>query len=74
MLLTIEKVAVLRTIPIFASIPDYVLASVASIIEEIELQPGETFISMGVYGDYAGALMQRIKWRALGRWRISADR
>lgn len=51
MLLTIEKVAILRTVDIFANIPDYVLASVAQIIEEVELEPGDTFIQEGAIED-----------------------
>lgn len=51
MLLTIEKVAVLKTIDIFAGTPDYVLASVARIVEELSLLPGESFISQGDLGD-----------------------
>lgn len=47
MLLTIEKVAVLRNIPLFADIPSHVLAPVAGIIEEIELEAGKTFIQEG---------------------------
>lgn len=51
MLLTIEKVAVLKAIDIFAETPDYVLASVAHIVEELNLVPGETFINEGDLGD-----------------------
>lgn len=51
MLLTIEKVAILKSVNIFAETPDYVLASVASIADEVNLQPGETFIQEGDLGD-----------------------
>jgi CRP-like cAMP-binding protein len=51
LLLTIERVALLKTVDIFAETPDYVLASVARIIEEVELAPGETFIQQGEVGD-----------------------
>jgi len=51
MLLTIEKVAILKTVNIFAETPDYVLASVAAITEEITLAPDETFIQEGDLGD-----------------------
>ena len=44
MLLTVEKVAILSSIPMFKDIPGYVLASVAEIMEEVELEAGETFI------------------------------
>ena len=51
MLLTIERVALLKSIDIFAETPDYILASVARIIEEVELVPGENFIQEGESGD-----------------------
>jgi CRP-like cAMP-binding protein len=51
MLLTIEKVAILKSVNIFADTPDYVLASVAAIADEVYLQPGETFIQAGDLGD-----------------------
>lgn len=51
MLLTIERVALLKSVEIFADTPDHVLASVARIIEEVELAPGETFIQEGEEGD-----------------------
>ena len=50
-MITIEKVAVLRDVPFFADIPDYVLASVAQITEEIELVDGATFIKEGSLED-----------------------
>ena len=51
MLLTIEKVAILKSVNIFAETPDHVLASVATIVEEVDLEPGETFITEGDLGD-----------------------
>lgn len=51
MLLTIERVALLKTVDIFAETPDHILASVARIIEEVELAPGETFIEEGQPGE-----------------------
>jgi CRP-like cAMP-binding protein len=44
-MITIEKVAVLRGIPMFSGIPDHTLAAVAQIMEEVELPPGATFIA-----------------------------
>jgi CRP-like cAMP-binding protein len=44
MLLTVEKVAILKSVDIFAQAPDYILASVTAIVEEIDLEAGETFI------------------------------
>lgn len=51
MLLTIERVALLKSIDIFAETPDHILASVARIIEEVELVRGENFIKEGESGD-----------------------
>ena len=51
MLLTIEKVAILSRIPMFADTPGHVLASVAEIMEELELATGETFIVEGALED-----------------------
>jgi CRP-like cAMP-binding protein len=51
MLLTIERVALLKSIDIFAETPDHILASVARIIEEVELVRGENFIQEGESGD-----------------------
>ena len=51
MLLTIEKVAILKSADIFAHTPDYILASVAEIVEEVSLGPKETFIQEGTLGD-----------------------
>ncbi|MEM7117104.1 MAG: Crp/Fnr family transcriptional regulator [Chloroflexota bacterium] len=51
MLLTIEKVAILKAADIFASTPDHVLASVAAIADEIDLAADETFIQEGAVED-----------------------
>ncbi len=51
MLLTIEKVAILSGVPIFADIPGNVLASVAGITEELELEADTTFIQEGAIED-----------------------
>ena len=51
MLLTIERVALLKGIDIFAETPDDILASVARIIEEVEVTQGENFIREGESGD-----------------------
>ena len=47
MLLTIERVALLQAVDIFAETPAHILASVARIVEEVELLPGEQFIQEG---------------------------
>lgn len=51
MLLTIEKVAILKGVAIFANIPDHTLAAIAGIVDMIDLTPGETFIEEGTVGD-----------------------
>ncbi|NOX61697.1 MAG: cyclic nucleotide-binding domain-containing protein [Chloroflexi bacterium] len=51
MLLTIEKVAILKSARIFSDTPDYILASVADIVEEIHVASGETFIHEGELGN-----------------------
>ncbi len=52
MLLTIEKVAILKRVDLFAAIPDAVLAAVAEIVTEVHLPPGETFIREGELEDW----------------------
>jgi CRP-like cAMP-binding protein len=52
MLLTIEKVAILRKVAIFARTPDYILASVAQIVEEETVGPGQTLLNEGDFGDF----------------------
>ncbi len=51
MLLTIERVAIMKSVDIFADTPDHILASVARIIEEVDLSAGEQFIQEGEAGD-----------------------
>lgn len=50
MLLTIEKVIILRSAEVFASMPDHVLAFIASIAEEVDVPRGRTFIHKGDIG------------------------
>ena len=51
MLLTIERVIILKSAEVFASMPDYVLAFIASIVEEVDVPKGETFIEQGDIGN-----------------------
>lgn len=51
LMLIIERVAILRSLDLFRDTPDYILSSVARIIEEISPRRGETFITEGEYGD-----------------------
>jgi CRP-like cAMP-binding protein len=52
MLLTIEKVAILRKVAIFASTPDHILASVAQIADEETYEPGQEIMAEGEFGDF----------------------
>jgi CRP-like cAMP-binding protein len=61
MLSTIEKVIILKSVNIFAQIPDDILAEVAAILEEVEVAEGETVFEKGEMGNalyiiVAGAL------------------
>jgi len=50
-MLTIERVAILRSQDLFRDTPDFILSSVARIIEELSLHPGDVLITEGEYGD-----------------------
>ena len=51
MLTTIERVMTLKAADIFSSIPDAVLAHIASIGEDVDVAEKETFIRKGEIGD-----------------------
>jgi CRP-like cAMP-binding protein len=51
MLLTIERVAIMKSVDIFAETPERILASVARIMEEVELSAGESLFQEGDPGD-----------------------
>ena len=57
-MITIAKVAVLRGVPMFAGVPDYVLAAVAQIMAEIELAPATTFIHEGAVEDCLSLIVE----------------
>jgi CRP/FNR family transcriptional regulator, cyclic AMP receptor protein len=50
-MLTIERVAIMKSVDIFAETPERILASVARIMEEVELVAGETLFQEGDPGD-----------------------
>jgi len=52
MLLTIEKVIILKEVEIFAQIPEEVLIELASIMEEEHIPKGERFITQGEMGTH----------------------
>jgi CRP/FNR family transcriptional regulator, cyclic AMP receptor protein len=51
-LLTIERVALLRRVDLFADTPDRVLAGVARVLEEVEVAAGATLIEAGAVEDW----------------------
>jgi AAA family ATP:ADP antiporter len=50
MLLTIEKVIILKSVEIFSHIPEDILIEVASIMEEVEFDKGQVIIEKGEIG------------------------
>jgi CRP-like cAMP-binding protein len=51
MLTTIERVLFLKSVDLFAYVPDDVLARVAQVARIVHLSPGEQFIEQGSVGD-----------------------
>jgi CRP-like cAMP-binding protein len=51
-LLTIERVALLRRVDLFADTPDRVLAGLARVLEEVEVPAGATLIAAGAVEDW----------------------
>lgn len=51
MLSTIEKVLILKTVNLFSSTPDEILAEVATLLEEVDIPAGETVFKKGDPGD-----------------------
>jgi CRP-like cAMP-binding protein len=51
-LLTIERVALLRRVDLFADTPDRVLAGLARVLEEVEIPAGATLITAGAVEDW----------------------
>jgi len=52
MLLTIERVALLRRVDLFAETPGRVLAGVAQVLEEVEVGAGDTIMEAGAVEDW----------------------
>ncbi len=50
MLLTIEKILILKSVNIFSSVPEAQLADLATIVESIEYLAGDTIIRQGELG------------------------
>lgn len=51
MLPTIEKVIILRTVDLFTTTPDEVLADIAQLLTEVRLDAGEQLFAAGEYGE-----------------------
>jgi len=51
MLLTIEKMMILKTVDIFAATPDEILVDVAALLKEMEVPAGTTIFEKGSQGD-----------------------
>ena len=50
-MLTVEKVLILRAVPMFQRTPDHILADVARILKEVALQANAELIKEGDFGD-----------------------
>lgn len=51
MLTTVERVIILKSLSMFADTPDEALAELADLLQELEVQPGETIVKQGDAGD-----------------------
>ena len=51
MLLTIEKVMVLKTVDLFAHAPEETLVELAGLLKEVEINAGDTIFAQGDRGD-----------------------
>ncbi|MCL4861370.1 MAG: cyclic nucleotide-binding domain-containing protein [Caldilineaceae bacterium] len=51
MLSTAEKIRVLRAAPLFVATPEAILAEVAALLEEVEVDAGQTIFEEGQYGN-----------------------
>jgi hypothetical protein len=57
-MLTVEKVLILRAVPIFRLTPDHILAELAGILKEITLEPDTELIKEGDFGDCMFVIVQ----------------
>ncbi len=68
MRITLEKVLILKSIDLFSAVPPDALAEVASILEEIEVEPGEEILHEGDTGTAMYIIVDgRVRVRAKGR-------
>ena len=50
MLLTIEKVLILKSVNVFASVPEQQLVDIATIVESVEFESGDVIVNQGDLG------------------------
>lgn len=68
MRLTLEKVLILKSVDLFSSVPEDALVEVASILEELEVEPGEEIIRQGDMGTAMYVIVEgRVNVHADGR-------
>ena len=48
---TLEKILFLKSVPLFSQIPGEEIATLVPLLQEVEIEPGETFIRKGDEGD-----------------------
>lgn len=58
MLLTVERVALLRHVDLFAATPGRVLAGMAHVLEEVEFAAGSTLMEAGTVEDWLFVLVE----------------
>lgn len=58
MLLTVERVALLRRVELFAGSPDRVLAGVASVLDEVAFAAGEVLMEEGAVEDWLFVIVE----------------
>lgn len=58
MLLTVERVAHLRHVPLFSATPDQVLAGVATALDEVEFVAGDVLMRTGDVEDWLFVIVQ----------------
>ena len=57
-MLSIEKVIILKAVPMFARTSEEVLADIAALLEEVEVEAGETVFEKGDVGDSLYVIVQ----------------
>lgn len=58
MLLTVERVALLRHVELFSTTPDRILAGVAAVLDEVRFAPGDDLMLEGAVEDWLFVLVE----------------